>query len=120
MKNTSERRQMILDYLLEHRETTRYELSNHFNVSLRTIERDILILSCSYPIMTIQGGGGGIKIANGYRLGMKYLSESQTALHGRSRARRNMCGDALADSTSVRNTATNPRPLKKAYSTQPS
>ena len=45
MKNTSERRQMILEYLLEHRETTRFELSNHFNVSLRTIERDILILS---------------------------------------------------------------------------
>ena len=60
MKNTSERRQMILEYLLEHRETTRFELSNHFNVSLRTIERDILILSCSYPIITIQGGGGGI------------------------------------------------------------
>ena len=80
MKNTSERRQMILEYLLEHRETTRSELSNHFNVSLRTIERDILILSCSYPIITIQGGGGGIKIADGYRLGMKYLSESQAAL----------------------------------------
>jgi len=80
MKNTSERRQMILEYLLEHRETTRFELSNHFNVSLRTIERDILILSCSYPIFTIQGGGGGIKIADGYRLGMKYLSESQAAL----------------------------------------
>ena len=80
MKNMSERRQMILEYLLEHRETTRFELSNHFNVSLRTIERDILILSCSYPIITIQGGGGGIKIADGYRLGMKYLSESQAAL----------------------------------------
>ena len=80
MKNTSERRQMILEYLLEHRETTRFELFNHFNVSLRTIERDILILSCSYPIITIQGGGGGIKIADGYRLGMKYLSESQAAL----------------------------------------
>ena len=80
MKKTSERRQMILEYLLEHRETTRFELSNHFNVSLRTIERDILILSCSYPIITIQGGGGGIKIADGYRLGMKYLSESQAAL----------------------------------------
>lgn len=80
MKNTSERRQTILEYLLEHRETTRFELSNHFNVSLRTIERDILILSCSYPIITIQGGGGGIKIADGYRLGMKYLSESQAAL----------------------------------------
>ena len=80
MKNTSERRQMILEYLLEHRETTRFELSNHFNVSLRTIERDVLILSCSYPIITIQGGGGGIKIADGYRLGMKYLSESQAAL----------------------------------------
>ena len=80
MKNTSERRQMILEYLLEHKETTRFELSNHFNVSLRTIERDILILSCSYPIITIQGGGGGIKIADGYRLGMKYLSESQAAL----------------------------------------
>ena len=71
MKNTSERRQMILEYLLEHRETTRFELFNHFNVSLRTIERDILILSCSYPIITI---------ADGYRLGMKYLSESQAAL----------------------------------------
>lgn len=80
MKNTSERRQMILEYLLEHRETTRFELSNHFNVSLRTIERDILILSCSYPIITIQSGGGGIKIADGYRLGVKYLSESQAAL----------------------------------------
>ena len=80
MKNTSERRQMILEYLLEHRETTRFELSNHFNMSLRTIERDVLILSCSYPIITIQGGGGGIKIADGYRLGMKYLSESQAAL----------------------------------------
>ena len=80
MKNTTERRQLILEYLIENHRTTRDILSNQFHVSARTIERDVLILSCSYPIITIQGCGGGIQIAEGYRLGMKYLTEPQRAL----------------------------------------
>lgn len=80
MKNTTERRQQILEYLLENRVATRSELSNTFKVSLRTIERDVLVLSCSHPIITMQGGAGGIRIADGYRLGKKYLTTTQTAL----------------------------------------
>ena len=89
MKSMTDRRQMILEYLLEHRKTTRKELSNRFGVSLRTIERDIIVLSCSYPIDTQQGGAGGIFIADGYRLGMKYLSEEQLSLL--ERLSQNLC-----------------------------
>ena len=80
MRNTTERRQQVLEHIIRQRRTTLNELCVEFNVSLSTIRRDITILSCSYPITTAQGGGGGIKIADGYRLGMKYLSPSQTVL----------------------------------------
>ena len=80
MQSTTDRRQMILEYLLDNKRTTRMELANRFGVSLRTIERDVIVLSCSYPIETLQGGGGGIFIAEGYRLGMKYLTEEQASL----------------------------------------
>ena len=80
MKNTTERRQAILDYLLEHKKATRNILASRFNVSLRTIERDVLILSCSYPIDAVQGGGGGIYISDGFKLGMKYFTDEQAAL----------------------------------------
>ena len=80
MRGTLERRRSILNYLLEVRKTTRAELSDRYDVSLRTIERDIIILSCSYPIFTIQGGKGGIRIADGYYIGIRYLTVSQLAL----------------------------------------
>ncbi len=80
MQSAMDRRQMILEHLLDNRHTTRKELGGKFGVSTRTIERDIIVLSCSYPIDTQQGGGGGIFIAEGYRLGMKYLSDEQTEL----------------------------------------
>ena len=80
MKSTIDRRQAILEYLIDNRRTTRKNLADRFGVSKRTIERDILVLSCSYPIETQQGGGGGIFIAEGYRLGMKYLNDEQIAL----------------------------------------
>lgn len=93
MKNTTERRQLILEYLIENHRTTRDILSNQFHVSARTIERDVLILSCSYPIITIQGCGGGIQIAEGYRLGMKYFTEEQMALLEKLSV--NLTGDEL-------------------------
>lgn len=80
MQTTTDRRQMILEHLLDNRHATRKELAEKFGVSTRTIERDVIVLSCSYPIDTQQGGGGGIFIAEGYRLGMKYLTEEQFLL----------------------------------------
>ena len=80
MKNTTERRQLILDYLLECRRTNLKSLCGEFQVSMSTIRRDITVLSCSHPIITMQGGDGGIRIADGYKLGKKYFTEKQTAL----------------------------------------
>ena len=80
MRCTTERRQLVLEYLLDQRHTTLDALCKEFEVSMSTMRRDILILSCSYPITTFQGGGGGIKIAEGYRLGMKYMTSKQKAL----------------------------------------
>ena len=65
MRCTTERRQLVLEYLLDQRHTTLDALCKEFEVSMSTMRRDILILSCSYPITTFQGGGGGIKIAEG-------------------------------------------------------
>ena len=80
MKNTTERRFLILEYLLKVRRTTRVTIAVKFGVSLRTVDRDILILSCSFPITAVQGGNGGIGIAEGYYLGIKYLTEAQAIL----------------------------------------
>ncbi|MGN1052866.1 MAG: hypothetical protein ACI4SH_05705 [Candidatus Scatosoma sp.] len=33
-----------------------------------------------YPIITIQGNGGGIRVMDGFQLGRKKMSEKQTAL----------------------------------------
>ena len=50
-------------------------------VSERTIRRDILCLSCLYPIETIRGRyGGGIRMANWYHHNRKSLSSKQTEL----------------------------------------
>ena len=106
MKNTTERRFLILEYLLEHRKATREILSAQFNVSMRTIERDVLILSCSFPIRAIQGKDGGIKIADGYNLGMKYLSELQSALL--EKLSENLTGEDLLIMQSILKTFSKP------------
>ena len=77
MKNTSERRQMILEVLCQLRFEKIENLATEFEVSRRTITYDIQILSCSYPIYSLTGTYGGVYIADGFRLGMKYLTDKQ-------------------------------------------
>lgn len=55
-------------------------LANEFGVTTRTIRNDINILSLSYPIETIRGHGGGVKVADGYYLHRKYLKPKQQEL----------------------------------------
>ena len=80
MRSTAERRLMILSVLCGRRSELAENLAAEFGVTQRTIYNDIQILSCSYPIITIQGNGGGIKIMDGYKLGMKYLTDKQLEL----------------------------------------
>ena len=80
MRNTAERRLMILSVLCGRRSELAGNLAVEFGVTQRTIYNDIQVLSCSYPIITIQGNGGGIKIMDGYKLGMKYLTDKQLEL----------------------------------------
>ncbi len=80
MQSTAERRVAILEYLCLRRSSSLAELASEFNVTARTIKTDLQVLSCSYPIYTVQGVGGGVFISDGYKLGMKYLSDSQAEL----------------------------------------
>lgn len=65
----------ILSVLLQQDKTTAPELAEKFEVSRRTIHRDIEALcKAGIPICTIQGSGGGIRIMEGYRVDRTLLS----------------------------------------------
>lgn len=65
----------IITFLLQTEKTTAAELSEKFEVSKRTILRDIDNIGQSgIPIITLQGGGGGITIAKGFKLDKSILS----------------------------------------------
>ena len=65
----------ILSILLQKEVTTAPELAEHFEVSRRTINRDIEDLcKAGIPIVTAQGFGGGISIMDGYRMDKTLLT----------------------------------------------
>lgn len=80
MHTALERRQGILDVLNSRRFDKIENLSNEFNVSRSTIKRDIEILSLTYPITTIQGNGGGVKMFDGCYLDRKHFTQEQEML----------------------------------------
>ena len=68
----------ILYYILEKGKVTANELSEKFEVSVRTIYRDIdVISSAGIPIYATQGKGGGIEIADDFVLKKSLLSEKE-------------------------------------------
>ena len=65
----------ILSVLLQDEKTTAPELAERFEVSKRTINRDIEALCLAgIPIETTQGVGGGIRIMSGYRMDRTILT----------------------------------------------
>ena len=65
----------ILSVLLQQDMTTAPELAERFEVSRRTINRDIEALcQAGIPIRTVQGIGGGISIMDGYRMDRTILT----------------------------------------------
>lgn len=77
----SERREAILNVLCKRRQDTIENLANEFGVSVRTIKYDIEELTLAHPIETVRGRyGGGVKVADGYYIGRKYLKPNQQEL----------------------------------------
>lgn len=65
----------ILSVLLQRDQVTAPELAERFEVSRRTINRDIENLCrAGIPICTTQGVGGGIRIMNGYKMDRTLLT----------------------------------------------
>lgn len=65
----------ILSILLQEEKTTAPKLAERFEVSRRTINRDIEDLcKAGIPIQTAQGSGGGISVMDGYRMDRTLLT----------------------------------------------
>ena len=68
----------ILTTLLQNARVTAPELAEKFEVSRRTIGRDIdALCQAGIPIVTHQGAGGGISIAEGFRLDKSVLTTDE-------------------------------------------
>lgn len=71
----------ILSILLQEEKTTAPVLAEKFEVSRRTINRDIEDLcKAGIPIKTAQGSGGGISIMDGYRIDRTILTSKDVFL----------------------------------------
>jgi predicted DNA-binding transcriptional regulator YafY len=68
----------IVYLLLNKKSTTANELAEHFEVSKRTILRDIdTLTTAGIPIYTVQGKGGGISILDNFVLNKTAISEEE-------------------------------------------
>ncbi|WP_152395227.1 helix-turn-helix transcriptional regulator [Paenibacillus guangzhouensis] len=66
-------------YLLMHKKTvTAKELADHFEVSPRTVYRDIdTLCEAGIPVYTLKGKGGGIRLLDNFVLNKSMLSEQE-------------------------------------------
>ena len=80
MLSANERRQEILETISAKREVIIPDLASRFHVNERTIQRDIELLSCEYPIYTVQGNGGGVKAIGTWYFSRVYLKDRQEKL----------------------------------------
>ncbi len=77
----TERRQALLEIICERRHEKMDNLAFELGVSRKTIIRDVLELSISYPIYTAAGRhDSGVFVEDDYYLGKQYLSDEQQEL----------------------------------------
>lgn len=68
----------IITVLLQKEKTTTSQLAERFEVSCRTIQRDIdALCKAGIPIVSMQGYNGGISIAEGYKINKTILTEKE-------------------------------------------
>lgn len=75
-----ERYLAIVMLLVNRRRIQAQELADRFEVSVRTIYRDIeAINQAGIPVVTFQGAGGGIGLADGFRMDRNFLTGDELA-----------------------------------------
>ena len=78
---TAERRHLIMKYLCRRRYETIRNLASEFGVSMRTIQRDIEVMSATEPIYTQFGKyGGGVYVVDGYYMDRTYMTDDELAV----------------------------------------
>ena len=100
----SERRQRLLEVLCLRRQDTYENLAREFNVSKMTIRRDVMALTCSYPVETVSGRYGGVRVAKWYRPNyrpsrIEHLTIKQAALL--KKLREQLSGEELETMDSI-------------------
>lgn len=101
----------ILTCLLQTDKTTAPALARRFEVSSRTILRDVEALcKAGIPIVTAQGGDGGISVMEGYRLDKSLLTENDlqvilTGLQGIQSVSKSEAAEVLFDKLLPKNRA---------------
>ncbi|MEG2037356.1 MAG: HTH domain-containing protein [Ruthenibacterium sp.] len=67
----------LLIYLLKQKKTTYQQLAQRFEVSIKTVERDIDCLSAmGIPIYCTRGVGGGVHLDENYKFGTSFFTNS--------------------------------------------
>ncbi|MEG1446342.1 MAG: HTH domain-containing protein [Ruthenibacterium sp.] len=67
----------VLVYLLKHKKSTYKQLAQHFEVSTKTMERDINRLSAmGVPVYCMQGVGGGVRLDENYKFSTSFFTEA--------------------------------------------
>lgn len=98
--SVNERRQKLLEILSVRRQETMENLAQELQVTTRTIWNDIEALTLAYPLETVRGRyGGGVRVADGYYVGRKYLKPSQQELL--KRLSEQLDGEDLATMNSI-------------------
>lgn len=77
MRTANERRSEIMRILAARRSETAPKLARELGVSVCTVRRDILQLTADYPLETLSGNGGCVKVAEWYHPHRNILSAQQ-------------------------------------------
>ena len=78
--NPTERRAAIYAVIITRRYDTVPHLAVEFAVSERTILRDIMLLTLSYPVETVRGCRGGVKVSDWFKHTDNFLNARQIKL----------------------------------------
>ncbi len=75
-----ERRAEIYAVMITRRYDSAPNLAAEFSVSERTILRDITFLTLSYPVETVRGCRGGVKLSDWFKPADRFLNPKQIML----------------------------------------